>query len=52
MYAAENGYLGICKLLLEERADVQLKDVVGCNCLVIFKVSAYWKERKIWQNDA
>ena len=44
MYAADNGYLQICKLLLEKGADVNLKNKVGCNCHVIFKVSA--SERK------
>ena len=52
MYAADIGYLEIWKLLLEKGADVNLKNGVGCNCHVIFKVSAYWKERRIWQNDA
>ena len=47
MYAAGNGYLDICKLLLEKGADVNLKDEVGCICHVIFKVSAYWNEWKI-----
>ena len=46
MCAAASRYLDICKLLLEKGADVNLKDEVGCNYHVIFKVSAYWKERK------
>ena len=41
MWAAIKGYLDICKLLLKTGADVNLKDEVGCNCYVIFKVSAY-----------
>ena len=52
MYAADKGYLEICKLLLEKGADMNLKNEVGFNCHVIFKVSAYWKKRRIWQNDA
>ena len=46
IYAASNGKLDICKLLLEKEADVNLKDEVGCNCHVILKVSAIKRKEK------